>query len=176
MDIEHAARQCIKAAILTVTVFVCCVFLFDWNKWWLTASVLSVYPLALFYGFLYGLIFGTPKDFQALSDEELAELAELDELEPMEDSSPAPEPQFFFEEVDDSTELSPTVIGRFKDADIHEYVVVNHPSKPGEKLTCTFSHVVHDTNMFTVPVGCWFVLLMPGIVYTAPVEPENSDD
>ena len=172
MDIEQAARKCISAAIMTVIALACMVFLFDLNRWWLTALAIAIYPLSLAYGFIYGMFFARQEDVQVFSEEDQAEMeAMLDEQTTL-DTSSDPHNEYFFEELDETTELSEAVIGRFKDADIHEFVVVNHPGLPGQKLKCTFSHVVHDTNLFSVPEGCWFVLLMPGIVYTAPAEPE----
>lgn len=165
MEVDQAAKKCIGAAILTAVAFICLVFLFDMSKWWLAFTVLAFYPLALLYGFLYGMFFFRQEDLQALTEEDQAEMEEA--LDARDDQ----EHDYFFEEVED-TEFSESVVGRFKDADIHEFVLVNHPNNPNQKLKCTFSHVVDDIERFQVPTGCWFVLLLPGIVYTAPAEPE----
>lgn len=171
MDFDRAALACIKAALLTLVAVVCLIILGGHSLWWIVPAVLGTYPLSMVYGFIYGMFLGSTHTEE--------ELQGYDEIEEQEQEQPS-EDQFYFEELDSDMEFSPEIVGKFKDALIHEYIIVNHPAKEGEKLKCTYNRTVDDINNFSVPVGCWFVLLMPGIVYTAPVEPtepepENTD-
>lgn len=167
VDFDRAAITCIKAALLTLVAVICLIVLSSVSLWWIVPAVIATYPLTMAYGFLYGMFLGSK-----YTEEELEGYDGVDEEY---DSDEAEEdPSVYLQEIDSDIQFSEDIVGRFKDVEIYEYILISHPAKDGEKLKCSYSHTVDDINEFNVPTDCWFVMLMPGIVYTAPLEPENT--
>lgn len=169
-DPDQAALLCIKAAILTVVAATCGIILLGIDPIWIVAVMIGGVPLALLYGFIYGFLFGVTQnlDEDDLTEEDEAELLGEDE----EDIEGLAALYAFEDDNGLDTEYSEEVVGTFKDATIYEYVIVNHPEKPGEKLKCHYENVVRNMDEFVVPEG-WFVLLEPGILYVNR-DPENT--
>lgn len=167
-DAKTAAVQSIKAAFVTVIATSCYIILAGIDPIWILACMVSGIPLALVYGFLYGVILGIREDDGALTEEDEAEVREL-----LDEDEPSLGSVYVFEDGSLETEYSEEIVGTFKDTQIHEYIIVDHPEKPGEKLKCFFERTVHEDN-FVPPEG-WFVLLEPGILYVH-ADPENMSD
>ena len=165
VDFDRAAIVCIKAALLTLVAVICLIVLSNVSLWWIVPAIIATYPLTMVYGFLYGMFLGSTH-----TAEELEGYDEILEDDPIDQEDPS----VYLQEIDSDIEFSEEIVGRFKDSEIYEYLLINHPAKDGEKLKCFYSHTVDDINEFRVPTDCWFVMLMPGIVYTAPLEPENT--
>lgn len=159
VDFDRAAMTCIKAALLTLVAVICLIVLSGVSPWWIVPAVVGTYPLTMVYGFLYGMFLGSTH-----SEEELEGYDEDSEYAEEEEEDPS----VYLQEIDSDIEFSEDIVGRFKDAEIYEFILINHPAKEGQKLKCSYSHTVDDINEFRVPTDCWFVMLMPGIVYTAP--------
>lgn len=157
-DAGKAAIRCLYAAV-GIAVLLTMVF---WGEW--LAVVLAwvfAMPLALVLGSLYGFV-GAAFGYTPVDDED-----EDEEIDVSED------PRFWVNNDDSGIVYSDAIVGKYKDANIHEWVMIDQPES-NKKIKCTYETVVDMDLGFTPPDSKWFILLEPGILYVAEPKPENS--
>jgi hypothetical protein len=164
-DAGKAAVRCIYAAVAIATALTV-VF---WGEWFaIVLSWILAIPLSLVLGTLYGFV-GSMLGYRAVDAEDGFDGEfDDDEIDIEED------PRFWLNDDDSDIEYSDETVGTYKDAKIHEWVLIDNPTVKGEKVKCLYETVVDLDNGFNPPDGRWFILLEPGILYVADPEPENT--
>lgn len=160
-DAGKAAVRCLWAAVAIATTLTV-VF---WGEL-LAIALIWIFsgPLALFLGYLYGFV-GSALGYDAVDMDE-----DDDEIDIEED------PRFWLNDDDNGIVYSDEIVGTYKDANIHEWVLIDKPESNGEKIKCAYETVVDMDYGFNPPDGRWFILLEPGILYVADAEPENTGE
>ncbi len=160
INTAKAAQRCVIAAVGTSLALTYLL----WGFWWYVLfSWVLCFPFALFYSLLYGIA-------ASLMGAKLIE--NKPELEDNVDENVINLVEF---ETNDDTILSGEVIGRFADADIHAYVLVDDPADPTNKIKCEYERCVDLKKDFTLPSDAeYFVVIEPGILYVKRHEPENA--
>jgi len=179
---RDASVMCIKAGAITALALLVLEVAFGVAGFWTCIlTVFSAFPIAYLYAFSYGFFIGA-EDSEEYKDSEFDEFTDEDFDEDEAEKIFAEEypwlvqdDSVIFEPLDETTEVSEKTLGTFKGAPLHEYIIVNHPAKPGERLKVMYDMCIHDITSFKVPEDCWYVLIEPGIMYTAPAEPEFID-
>ena len=146
-DNEKLAERCFWSAIVIVV----SITVLFWGSWLIVGIAwLLAYPLALLFGLIIGFV-------GAMLGWETGEAEEI---------------RIYASEVEDIiAERSATVIGKFQDADIHEWVIMKRPDN-GELVRCEFEYTMDMcSSNFTPPDNVWFCVMPPGIFYVA--KPEN---
>lgn len=148
IDSDKLAMQCIKAALF-VSVLITVGF---WGNWWVVVGAwVAMYPMAMVFGLIVGFV-GAALGWETES-----------------------EAQVWADETKDLiAESSPETVGKFQDADIHEWVMLKRPDN-GELVRCMFDRTIDMRGDFEFqpPEGTWFCITPPGILYVA-VHPGNA--
>lgn len=146
VDRDVAAR-CLIIALVTLIGSVTYLWFNGFSAWYfLTIPVLWI-PLAMIFSVVYSAVKMNSAD-------------EYDEFDYLPDTM-----EELFEQLSDTDETSPNIIGSFKGVDIYDWVKVSHPVNPQEKLLCHFDHVIRGVEELCVAEDKWYVVLEPGIVY-----------
>lgn len=150
LDSEKMAERCIMLAI-SAAVLMTIVF---WGSWWIVAgSWVAVFPFALLLGLVSGFVAAA-----------MGATVEEDD------------PQVWAQETETLiVESSTEIVGKFQDADIHEWVMLKRPDT-GEHVRCMFERTIdmrRNDFEFEPPQNTWFCITPPGILYVA-VHPENT--
>lgn len=174
-DSKKASVRCVNAAIITVIVLVIKIFLSSVSVWWCLAPLVALVPIAYLYAYIYGFVLGffadptefedetEYEDYSEMTDEEFEE-AQYEWLE-----SIAHDPNSYVCYDENGIEFSTELVGKYKDTNIYEWIVVETPE--GNKIKCFYETVVDIDRQFEPPEG-WFTILLPGIMYVHR-EPEN---
>jgi hypothetical protein len=149
VDSGKMAERCIWSALLAA-VFITIGF---WGDWWMVGIAwVMAFPLAMLLGLVIGFI-GSWLGW------------EIDD------------PQVWAQETEELIgDRSETIIGKFQDADIHEWVMLKRPDN-GELVRCMYERTIDMTKSnfeFTPPDSTWFCVMPPGILYVA-VHPGNAE-
>lgn len=146
-DSGQAAMRCIWMALAAAILMT----IGFWGNWWIVASSwIAMYPFAMLLGLVYGFT------AQALG-------------------ATIEDPKVWAQETEDLiVESSPEIVGKFQDADIHEWVMLKRPDN-GELVRCMFERTIDMRGDFEFqpPENTWFCITPPGILYVA-VHPENT--
>lgn len=158
---DTVAKRCIQAAVFTSAVITSAY----WGQWGtIIWAWIGCYPLAMIYAFLFANIMENLFGAVFVDDEDL-----LEEVSHEEDS-----PVILHEYEDDSGAIySEEIVGRYLDANIHEWVLVDDPEDKTKKIKCFYYNCVEFGKDFRLPGNAeFFILLEPGILYVKFHDPE----
>lgn len=147
MDTEKMAMRCLQLAVLAA-VFMTIGF---WGNWLVVVlSWVVMIPFAMLLGLVSGFVgaaLGAKVEDAKVWAQETETLI---------------------------AESSPEIVGKFQDADIHEWVMLKRPDN-GELVRCMFERTIDMRGDFEFqpPENTWFCVTPPGILYVA-VQPENT--
>ena len=149
MNNERAAERCIYAAGV-VAVLITVLF---WGTWMVVVLAwIGVIPLAMFFGLVVGFVGA------AFSRDVVSSAPESKVQDP---ENPI-------------IRTSEKVIGRYKDEDIFEWVLVQHDD---EQTWCEFSGTVDlDTYDFVGPEGKLSCVTAAGVIYTEPEQKMSNTE
>lgn len=148
MRAEKLAEMCIRASALTVLA----ALFFLWGQWiWMFVAVLMIYPVALVYGLFLGITLHFVGTKQHVEDE-------------------TPE---IFTSADHELIVgrSEEIVGKINGLDIHEWVLLKHPTEEGTTIKCLYAYTF-STSEIDMPNNQWFVVEHGCVLY---VEPETIE-
>jgi hypothetical protein len=152
MTTSKLAALCWQAAAIT-TIFLTAVY---WGQWLIVALVwVFAFPIALLYSFIVGIVghaCGMTVKHEDADEDQLSTVFIADE------------------EFEKSTET----VGRFKDKDIHEWVIIDDPRVENTRLKLFFTGTVDIEAGFEPPADVWWAVLPPGLLYAERLEVTGS--
>lgn len=115
---------------------------------------LLFYPISIVFCFFAGVLVAAFTDYELILPKYTIDGAQT-------------EPEVIEFESNEGVIFSEKVLGKFKDCNIHEYILIDDPENTANKIKCMYNSCVERGAELNVPDDTWFVLLEPGILYTA---------